>query len=245
MARLKGREPKKPARADSGDGWALARYGTAPSIGISDWASRPHRIATSGPPRSTSASIARWVTCSQPLPRCEPDLPGWTVSTRFSSSTPWSNHGVRSPGCGRRDAEVGVQLGVDVLQAAGQRAYVRGHRERQADRVAGRGIGVLADDQHAYVAQRPAERAQHVLAGRQVAPTGRQLGPQEVTHRRDIARDRRQRRGPVRATSSARGFGLNRSPPYRPGRAGSAASARPARARRGCISAAPSPKAAG
>ena len=60
LARLNGREPKKPERADSGDGWALAMYGTEPSIGTSDCASRPHRIATSGPPRATRASMARW-----------------------------------------------------------------------------------------------------------------------------------------------------------------------------------------
>lgn len=47
--------------------------------------------------------MAASVTISHPLPRWEAGLPGWTVSTRFSSSTPCSAHGVRSPdaGCGR------------------------------------------------------------------------------------------------------------------------------------------------
>ncbi len=43
------------------------------------------------------------VTASQPLPRCEPGLPGATVRTRLRSRTPCCVQGVRSPlaGCGR------------------------------------------------------------------------------------------------------------------------------------------------
>ena len=100
MARLKGREPKNPREADSGDGCGEAMMGVCPSIGVSDCAGRPHRIATSGPPRSTRASIARCVTFSQPQPLCEAGAPGRTVSTRLSSMTPCRHHGVRSPDVG-------------------------------------------------------------------------------------------------------------------------------------------------
>ena len=65
-------------------------------------ASRPHRIATSGVPRATSALIAQSVTRSHPRPRWLPGLPGETVSTRLSNRTPCVVQGVRSPlaGCG-------------------------------------------------------------------------------------------------------------------------------------------------
>ena len=48
----------------------------------------------------------------------------------------------------------------------------------------GVGIGILPDDQHPDLAQRPAERPQHVLAGRQVAAAGGQLGAQELARAR-------------------------------------------------------------
>lgn len=97
LARENGREPKKPDRAESGEGWALAMIGTSPRSFVRFWASRPHRMATSGPPRATSAEIAADVTASQPLPRWEALALGRTVSTRLSSSTPASAHGDRSP----------------------------------------------------------------------------------------------------------------------------------------------------
>ena len=55
FAALNGREPKKPERAESGEGCAVAMTGTSRSIGRADCASLPHRMATSGPPRSASA----------------------------------------------------------------------------------------------------------------------------------------------------------------------------------------------
>ena len=66
-------------------------------VGRAVCASRPQRIATSGPPRAASASTAHAVTSSQPLPLCDAGAPGRTVSTRLSSSTPCSNQCVRSP----------------------------------------------------------------------------------------------------------------------------------------------------
>ena len=70
------------------------------SIGASVAASRPHRIATKGSSRATSARIAHSVTASQPLPRCEAGVPACTVSTRLSSMTPRCAHGIRSPVAG-------------------------------------------------------------------------------------------------------------------------------------------------
>ena len=67
FARLNGRDPKNPACAESGEGWADSTRGTRPSMGPSDWAWRPQRIATSGPPRATRASIAAAVTRLPPL----------------------------------------------------------------------------------------------------------------------------------------------------------------------------------
>ncbi|SHS80604.1 Uncharacterised protein [Mycobacteroides abscessus subsp. abscessus] len=97
-------EPKKPREADNGDGCTDSMVGTlGPSIGLSVAASRPHRMATKGASRATSARIAHSVTISQPLPRWDAGLPGRTVNTLFNSITPCSDHGVRSPlaGLGR------------------------------------------------------------------------------------------------------------------------------------------------
>ncbi|CNI60203.1 Uncharacterised protein [Mycobacterium tuberculosis] len=76
-------------------------------------ASRPHKIATSGCERATSARIAHSVTASQPLPRCDAGLLGRTVSTLFNSITPRSAQGVKSPheggGC-PRSAEYSLKM---------------------------------------------------------------------------------------------------------------------------------------
>jgi len=69
LARLKGRDPKNPPLAESGEGCGLLMQGTCPRVGSRAWASRPHRMATRGPPRVTSAEIACVVTASHPLPR--------------------------------------------------------------------------------------------------------------------------------------------------------------------------------
>src|SRR5216683_1735004 len=100
LARLNGCEPKNPLLAEYGLGCADSMQPMSPSSGTSVRASRPHKIATSGASRAARARMACSVTSSQPLPRCEPGLPGWTVSTRLSSSTPRSLHGVRSPFAG-------------------------------------------------------------------------------------------------------------------------------------------------
>jgi hypothetical protein len=62
--------------------------------------------------------------------------------------------------------------------------------------VPGRRVRVLADQQHPDLVEGLGERAQHVGAGRQVAPAGGHLGAQELTHVGDHRRDRRQRPRP-------------------------------------------------
>ena len=69
--------------------------------------------------------------------------------------------------------------------------------------MAGGGVGVLADDEHAHVGQRPLEGAQHLVAGGQVVASGRDLLAQEASHRLDPVLDRCQRLGPVRGDQAA------------------------------------------
>ena len=95
-----GLDPKKPRRADRGEGCADSITGVFPSRGFTDLESRPHKIATNGRSRATRARIAAAVTASQPRPLCESGAPGRTVSTRFIRHTPSRVHGVKSPDVG-------------------------------------------------------------------------------------------------------------------------------------------------
>src|SRR5690349_20235105 len=96
-----------------------------------------------------------------------------------------------------REAEVRGVLGEDVEQARRQPPHLGRDREAQPDRMAGRGIRVLADDEHAHVVERLLERPQHVVPGRQVPAPGRDLRPQELAHRGDLVRDGLQCPGPA------------------------------------------------
>ena len=79
----------------------------------------------------------------------------------------------------------------------GQRPHVGLHRERQAHRVPGRGVRVLADDEHAHVRQRPLERPQHGVARRQVPVAGGDLVAQELPGGADLRLDGGEGDGPV------------------------------------------------
>jgi hypothetical protein len=148
LARLNGREPKKPLAAEYGLGCADSTHGTPSSSGTSVRASRPHKIATSGASvRPASARMACSVTCSHPLPRCDPGWPGVTVSTRLSSSTP------------RSVVKVVTVFTVDIDQARRQPSHLGRDREAEADRMPGCGVRVLADDQHPDVSERLFERS--------------------------------------------------------------------------------------
>ena len=93
---------------------------------------------------------------------------------------------------GGRDAEIGVELLVDVREAPRQRAHVPLDRERQADRMARRRVRVLTDDEHLDVRERALERPQDAVARRQVRPPGRDLLAQAFAERRDVGRDGRE-----------------------------------------------------
>src|SRR5690606_1789296 len=99
---------------------------------------------------------------------------------------------------GRVGADVVDELAEDVDQAAREGAHVRLDGEGQAHRVAGRGVGVLADDDDADVLERAGEGPQHVRPARQVAPPGGDLTAQEVTHGADLVLHGCQGTGPAR-----------------------------------------------
>ena len=93
---------------------------------------------------------------------------------------------------GGRDAEIGVELLVDVREAARQRAHVPLDRERQADRMPRRRVRVLTDDEHLDVRERALERAQDAVAGGQVVPPRRDLSTQALAERGDVGGDGRE-----------------------------------------------------
>ena len=198
LARLNGREPKKPRSAEFGLGCADSISGTPSSSGARLRASRPHKIATSGVCRAASARMACSVTSSQPWPRWEPGLRGshgeHPVEQQHAALAP---RGQIAVGRGRV-AEVGGVLPEDVEQAGRQPAYLGRDREAQPDRITGRGVGILADDQHPHLVERLLEGAQYPVARGQVAAARGHLRAQEVAHRGDPARDRGQRAGPAR-----------------------------------------------
>ena len=154
MARENGLEPKNPLCAESGLGCALSMHGCGVSSGLSVRASRPQRIATSGWSLSARARIACSVTASQPLPRWEPGAARGdredAVEEEDALLRPGREVAVRR----LRVAEILAVLLEDVAEAAGERPDVGGDAEAQADRVAGRRVRVLADDQHAHVVER-------------------------------------------------------------------------------------------
>ena len=135
FAREKGREPKKPRLADSGDGCADSMIGVSPSSGRrfaaslspagSRRARRRERRACGSRARSPSPSPSRGGM---------PAAPGATVEHPVEQ-----HHALVAPGGqvavrGTRDAEIGLELLIDVREAARQRSHVRVDREREADR---------------------------------------------------------------------------------------------------------------
>jgi hypothetical protein len=89
-----GFAPKKPRYADSGEGWGAVRticWGEEISFFFCQ-ACLPQSRNTTDVLRRAKALITASVKCSQPMPRCEPGWWARTVSTVFSSSTPWRAH---------------------------------------------------------------------------------------------------------------------------------------------------------
>ena len=71
-------------------------------------------------------------------------------------------------------------------EAPRQRPHVRIDGEREADRMPGRRVRVLPDDEHLDVGERALERAQHAVPGGKVVPARRDLGAQAVAERGDV-----------------------------------------------------------
>ena len=97
----------------------------------------------------------------------------------------------------RINAEVIIQLAVHVLQAARNRAHVWRRREGEADRVAGRRVGVLPDDEHSHVGERALKRRENAIARWQHPLTARALLVQKSPKLGKLPLDRRERLGPV------------------------------------------------
>ena len=151
----------------------LDRPGSRPGSGRRLRASRPHRIDTSGLPRAASARMACSVTSSQPLPRWAAGLAG-----RGRQRPVEQQHALPRPGrqvaVGRAGAARGRVCSSRKMfsRLPGRSADVRGHREAQPDRHARGRVGVLTDDQDAYVVEGLLEGAQDVRPGRQIGAAG-------------------------------------------------------------------------
>ena len=95
----------------------------------------------------------------------------------------------------------GVQtcaLPIYVDERGGQALDARVDREAEADRVARRGVRILADDQYPHVGERLFEGAQHLVARGQVALARGDLLAQEHAYPRDLVLDRGERFRPAR-----------------------------------------------
>lgn len=163
FTRLKGREPKKPRSADMG------RVGGLDGRQIAE--QRP-QIACVAPPQHRHQRASARHQCPDGLlgdllPALAAVCGGLAgsrgqrpVQQQYALPGPRRQIAVRGAG----EPEVGVQLAEDVLQAAGQRADVRRHGEAEPDRMPGRGIGVLPDDEDPHLVEGLLEGAQHVVA---------------------------------------------------------------------------------
>lgn len=177
--RENGREPKKPRDADRGDGCGDATTGVEPRSGCSPAASRPQDRDERCVTRHERADGVLGDRLPAP-PAVGARRAGGdgqhAVEQHDALVAPRRQVAVRR-GC---DAEVVVQLAVDVRHAPRQRPHVRVDGERQSDRVAGRRIRILPDDEHAHIGERPLERPQHAVARGQVRAAFGDLGAQAV-----------------------------------------------------------------
>ena len=69
--------------------------------------------------------------------------------------------------------------------------------------MAGGRVGVLADDQHSYVAEWTLQAPQHIFGRGQIVAPGRRFAGQEGVHRLELIGDRRQGGRPVSVDSAA------------------------------------------
>lgn len=87
----------------------------------------------------------------------------------------------RSPSLRRRHPEIVVQFAVDIHQRT-RRGHTGLGGKREPHGVPRRGIRVLAHNEHAHLVERVGERAQDIVAARQIGV----LGAQEVAHGVDL-----------------------------------------------------------
>ena len=129
--------------------------------------------------RSESSRMARSVNRSQPLPAWEAGLPGETVRTALSRSTPRSAHGVRSPVAGRGSPR-SVSSSLWMFWSEGGGRHPGRHGEAEPHRLPGAVVGVLAEDHDAHVVERrQRERVEDAVGRRIEPPPGRDLGDEE------------------------------------------------------------------
>ena len=111
--------------------------------------------------------------------------------TRSDGEHPVEQHdslprpGAQIPVCGRGDAEIGLELLVDIAQRPRQRPDLRIDGEGQPDGMACSGVGVLTDDEDLDPCQRFGEGAEDGASGGQVLAPGGDLLAEEVAHRMD------------------------------------------------------------
>ncbi len=98
---------------------------------------------------------------------------------------------------GGRDGEIGLELLVDVGEAARKGPDMPIDGERETDRMARRRVGILADHEHPHVLQGTRERAQHPVARGQISAPRRGLRAQTVTQGRDVGGDGSERPRPT------------------------------------------------
>ncbi len=197
MARLNGRDPKNPRDADK-----RARVRALDRRRVTQHRLEALRIASPehGHERLTSVDQGADRLLGDRLPSVS------TVAGRGSGAhgqdAVEQQHALPGPSRqvavrARLDPEVVLEFLEDVDQAAGERPDVGSDRERQADRVPGRRVGVLPGDEDADVGDRLGERSQDPVASRQVRPPCRDLLAQELAGGRDVVGHRGQRLGPV------------------------------------------------
>ena len=220
MARLNGRDPKKPACADSGLGCGDSMHGDAGQVrheaaGVAspeDGDERPAALDEGLDGAGGDVLPARdrggWRAC-----------PGVTVSTRLSSSTPWSAHGVRSPllGVGRpRSVSSSRKMLARLFGTGRTSGATENDRPDRVARASGRGPGRRRGRaRHPAVARTRAARGRRRAGSRDRAATSRAQELAELRHDGfDGGEGLRPRRVHEVPRGGARGSWCSSPPPY-------------------------------
>ena len=192
-------EPKKPLCAESGLGCALSMQGCGRE-------QRLERARVAAPEDRDERPVPHRERADRLLGDGLPALAAVRarVARRDGEDAVEQQDALLRPGrevaVGRlRVAEILAVLLEDVAQAARQRPDVGRDAEREPDRMAGRRVRILADDQHAHVVERLLERGEDARRLGQERPVGGPLGPEEVAELGDHVAHGRERIGPAGA----------------------------------------------